>query len=265
MIKLITPISHLFTNGSDVTDICNLSDQLEARERTCELELDNTTHYHIDFDLNLGLSKKQLDFLEKHVKNRESIQTLTFQASRDCIASDLQDGMFRLSSKPLAFSEQLLNIKKSISLIKDIVGTSRTIGIENNNYYPTGAYDICTSRKFLSTILEETGLMFLFDMAHAMVTAHNLNEDFKDYSDCLLSSGRCLQLHLCEPSFTYRDGESFSIDAHNLPIPNTTLQAIQISKDFDIPAITVEYYRDACKLSEYLLYLRKILHNDAKL
>ena len=52
--KLLTPISHLFSNAENVQKIVAASDFLEARERTADLRLDNTTHYHIDFDLNLG-------------------------------------------------------------------------------------------------------------------------------------------------------------------------------------------------------------------
>ena len=65
-IKILTPISHIFKESVLAEDITNLSDGLEARERTCELKLNKTTHYHIDFDLNLGLSEKQIQFLIDH-------------------------------------------------------------------------------------------------------------------------------------------------------------------------------------------------------
>ena len=64
---LVTPISHLFNDEENAKEIISFSDCLEARERTCQLHFQNTTHYHIDFDLNLGLSEKQLDFLIEHV------------------------------------------------------------------------------------------------------------------------------------------------------------------------------------------------------
>ena len=78
-IKILTPISHIFKESVLAEDITNLSDGLEARERTCELKLNKTTHYHIDFDLNIGLSNNQIEFLEQHVKPRENIKHLPFK------------------------------------------------------------------------------------------------------------------------------------------------------------------------------------------
>ena len=60
--SLLTPISHLFLNESDGEQIAFESDYLEARERTSHLRFANTTHYHIDFDINIGLDQNQLDF-----------------------------------------------------------------------------------------------------------------------------------------------------------------------------------------------------------
>ena len=80
MISLLTPISHLFKSDFRfASDIANASDWLEARERTADLRIPNTTHYHIDFDLNIGLTDDNLDFLRNQVSPRDEIQNLTFQ------------------------------------------------------------------------------------------------------------------------------------------------------------------------------------------
>ena len=64
MIKILTPISHLFAESNSASaDIISCSDALEARERTATLNFPSTTHYHIDFDLNIGLTSPQIDFL----------------------------------------------------------------------------------------------------------------------------------------------------------------------------------------------------------
>ena len=41
--KLLTPISHLFNNENDAKSIIEVSDYLEARERTCKLKFEKTT------------------------------------------------------------------------------------------------------------------------------------------------------------------------------------------------------------------------------
>ena len=76
---LVTPISHLFKDRKNAELIMKHSDFLEARERTSDLFFPNTTHYHIDFDLNVGLTEKQIQFLVNFVKPREEINTLPFK------------------------------------------------------------------------------------------------------------------------------------------------------------------------------------------
>tara|TARA_B100001989_G_C24549887_1_gene473583 strand:+ start:672 stop:1463 length:792 start_codon:yes stop_codon:yes gene_type:complete len=262
MIKLLTPISHHFENIESVENIIDISDELEARERTCHLNLKNTTHYHIDFDLNIGLSNDQIEFLIKHVKPRENIHTLTFQAARDCEEVKLLNKKYHPVSRPIGLNEQILNTKKSIKIIKDIVGSDRNIGIENNNYYPTGAYDICTSESYLIEVCQVNNIHLLFDYAHAMVTSFNRNFKFKDYSDSLLSNLDCTQVHICEPTFTYNEkGEVLAEDSHNLPKPNTTQNLLELTNKFQIKYITVEFYKDAVNLLNYMKYLKKSLNN----
>ena len=71
MLKILTPISHLFTESEEnIKIIMNCSDQLEARERTAHLRLDKTSHYHIDFDLNIGITEIQKKFLYNQVRDR---------------------------------------------------------------------------------------------------------------------------------------------------------------------------------------------------
>ena len=76
MTSLVTPISHLFLTDELTNDICSLSTALEARERTSKLRLPNTTHYHIDFDLNLGLTEENISFLRNEVKDRRKYKLL---------------------------------------------------------------------------------------------------------------------------------------------------------------------------------------------
>ena len=70
--------------------------------------------------------------------------------------------------------------------------------IENNNYYPLEAYDIIADPKFISEIVNENKINFLFDIAHAKVSASNMNIDFKKYIDELPMS-KMIQIHICKP------------------------------------------------------------------
>ena len=48
------------------------------------------------------------------------------------------------------------------------------------NYYPTKAYDIVADGSFISEVVKSNKL-FLFDLAHAQVTASNKKISFKIY------------------------------------------------------------------------------------
>lgn len=254
--KLLTPVSHLFNNITNAQKIIDNSNFLEARERTCQLNFPNTTHYHIDFDLNIGITEKQTEFLKKHVKPREEIRTLTFQAARDCKKIKIRDGVYFPDSEIIPLSDQVYNTKKSILEIQDIVGTDRKIGIENNNFYDSGAYDICTSIDYLFEIINLDNCHLLFDIAHALVTCANKNIPFSYYSEKLLETKKCLQMHICQPTYIFNEKGISAKDSHNLPSFELTELSISLCKKYGIKLLTIEYYRDTAKLVNFLKYLK---------
>ena len=135
---------------------------------------------------------------------------------RACICAKIEDFKYRRTSK------QCKEIKKQI---EDIVGTSRKIGFENNNFYATGAYTVCTSLEFLTRVIQDAEYDWLFDIAHAIVTCTNQKISFDEYSTTLLKTDKCTQLHICEPDIIYGN-EIGAIDAHNLPSLTLTQYAL---------------------------------------
>ena len=128
MTSLVTPMSHLFRADELTNEIGTLSTSLEARERTSKLRLPKTTHYHIDFDLNIGLTEDNINFLKNEVKDWQGIHTLTFQISKDSEKVQIKKGMFYPESEPLEEKTQIENFKKSLKIVRDIVGTDKTYG-----------------------------------------------------------------------------------------------------------------------------------------
>ena len=261
---LVTPISHLFKDRKNAELIMKHSDFLEARERTCDLFFPNTTHYHIDFDLNVGLTEKQIQFLVNFVKPREEIQTLTFQAARDCEKIKVKDGIYYPNSQVIPINDQIQNTKKSLSQIRNVLGTERIIGIENNNFYPTGAYEICTSSEYLESILELCDCYLLFDIAHALVTCANKNISFKDYYKNLLETKKCLQMHLCQPSYIHNEFGIEARDAHEIPSFELVELSISLCIDYEIKKITIEYYKEVEKLVLFLKYFKNLISKNEK-
>lgn len=266
MIRLLTPISHLFGYAStdkSLSRVIALSDCFEARERTATLYIPNTTHYHIDFDLNLGLAERQKDFLKSFVKTREDVTTLTFQASRDCPSYTLSNGMFWPASRPLNCDEQIQNTKTSLNLIRDIVGSDRFIGIENNNFYPTGAYDVCTSLAYLHASLEMLDIHLLLDIAHAKVTSYNRRTSFDDYLSSLLNTGKCKQIHICQPEKNPLDSTDILKDSHGVPSSEMTHLTLSLMARYSIEYLTCEYYQDSSVLADYLYSVRRLIDDGA--
>lgn len=257
--KLTTPISHLFNDHENAIKIIESSDFLEARERTANLRFNNTTHYHIDFDLNLGINEKQIQFLIDNVQPRNEIEFITFQASRDCEKIKSKNGIYYPESQAFTLEEQLKNTKQSILKIQNILGKDRKIGIENNNYYPTGAYDICTSSEYISEIVNTLNCHLLLDIAHALVTCANKEISFEKYTNSLLKTEKCSQIHICQPKYLYNHKKIMAIDSHDIPSFELTDLSIKICKEWNINFITIEYYKDAEILISYLNFIRKFI------
>ena len=260
-LKLVTPISHLFKNENEAYDIAKFSDELEARERTANLRFKNTTHYHIDFDLNLGITDEQKDFLHKHVKNRKEIKTLTFQLTRDTENYCLSNGRFFPKGPLIAEKEQLKRSKESINIIKDIVGNERLIGIENNNYYSTGAYEIATSSNFINKVIKELDCHLLLDIAHAKVTCKNKKLYFDSYISELTKDIKCKQMHLCRTDERISEYGKETYDAHLLPEKDDVEEAIKICENLEINYLTIEYYKDSKSLIKSLKFIKELIKN----
>ena len=257
---LLTPISHLFNDPIAASQIASASDYLEGRERTITKRFSKTSHYHIDFDLNIGLSDEQLDFLARHIAEKEEAQVVTFQVARDCERVQLLNGAYQPTSQVISFKEQLENVRNSLKQIRKILGTDIEIGVENNNYYPTGAYDICSSADFLRALIEENDLHLLFDIAHAKVTCKNRNIDYASYKNQLLELD-CRQIHLCEPLIP-ENSDALALDSHKLPTTESILEADNICTTHGIRYLTIEYYKDVDLLLDCLNSIRDLRKND---
>ena len=170
----------------------------------------------------------------------------------------MSDGRYIPRSRIIPLDEQIANTINSIKKIKDIVGSERNIGIENNNYYSTGAYDICTSKEFFARLGNIQACHLLLDYAHAMVTCYNRRENINDYIDALISSNKCLQVHLCQPGFKEIDSKTWMYDAHDLPSKDLTVNAINLMKTNNIEYLTVEYYKNSKTLQRWLESFRDL-------
>ena len=148
-------------------------------------------------------------------------------------------------------------LKKNFDEIKKIFGNNVKIGIENNNYYPTRAYNFITDCDFIYEVVMENDIEFLFDIAHAGITAFNKDIDFEDYISCLPLE-RLIQIHVCQ--FAAHD-KTFAYDAHNSPGEKEWGIIKSLILKYSVPKyITVEYYKKKNLLINSLISAGKIIH-----
>ena len=256
MHKIVTPVSHLFFNKKNAEKISKHSAFLEIRYRTINLKFQNEKFFHCDEDLTLPWSIKLKKNLEQILKKKKNLRYLTFQSTRCCADEKLHEKIFRLSGKKFNKIEMLNQGKKNTLWLRQKFGDNFIIGLENNNYYPTKAYDIITDAGFISQVVRENNLFFLFDLAHAQVTASNQNVNYEKYLE-KLPLDLMMQIHICRPKIN----KKMSYDAHNLPNKKMLEEVKFLANKYKkLKFFTIEYYKDTEKLVQNIKDLRSIIN-----
>ena len=134
------------------------------------------------------------------------------------------------------------NAKENFSLIKNIFGDGVSIAVENNNYYPTEAYEYVTNPSFINEIVNECDLKILFDIAHAKVSCINGGINYIDYRDSLHLE-KVIQLHICKHGI--RENKQQAYDAHDYPTDVEFNEVDYLTRSYpNIKYLTIEYYKD---------------------
>ncbi|MCM8530258.1 MAG: DUF692 family protein [Lentisphaeraceae bacterium] len=253
MIKLATPVSHLFQSESLAQRIRSLSDCLECRDFTIENTSPNQELFHCELQPIHDWGEEQWKYLVKVREKKQDLRLISFHMASCCDKPSLEGIWFVPGGKVYSREQMIANALGNLSKIRKIFGPHVSVIVENNNYYPTPAYDYVTDADFISEIVNGAGIGLLFDVSHAAVTAHNRGISFKDYIAALpLASAR--QIHLC--SHGIRD-DSIAFDAHEPPKENEWGVVAEVLENFDeVRYLTVEFYKDIEILCESLKIAR---------
>ena len=244
---IATPISHLFENPQYGNEIAEVSDCLEVRQRSLGSVLPKQWLFHIDIDISLEWNDEIRDYLKNAFKIKSELKLVTFQATRCCQGERIVDGKFQLSGTVYTEQEMLNHASENVTWLRAVLKKEIKIGLENNNYYPTPAYDLVTDGSFVTKLVEQNNIYLLLDIAHAMVTAHNKKIEYLDYIDTLPLE-KLIQLHICQPVLPV--GE-IAQDTHDDPTPEMLDEIIRLIKLFpQVEYLTVEYYKDKYILTE---------------
>jgi len=253
---IATPISHQFENESYGKEISEVSDCLEVRERSLDSKWENQHLFHIDIDLTHKWNDNLKEYLNNAFINKPDLKLITLQATRCCQGENIIDGMFQLDGKVYNSEEMLNNSIENTKWLRNIVGNGTSIGLENNNYYPTPAYDIVADGDFITQVIKKNNLFLLLDIAHAMVTAHNKKINYDQYIETL-PLDKLIQLHICQPQLP--DG-GIARDTHNEPNDEMYSEVIRLIKEYPvIKYLTIEYYKDKDILITSINKLRRLI------
>jgi sugar phosphate isomerase/epimerase len=258
--QIATPISHQFENKNYGKEISAVSDCLEVRERSLNSELKNQHLFHIDIDLTHKWDDELRDYLKKAFDIKPNLKLITLQATRCCRGEKIVDNMFQLDGKIYDAAQMLNNSIENTKWLQKIIGDNVLIGLENNNYYPSPAYDIVADGDFITQIINNNNLFLLLDIAHAMVTAHNKKINYFQYIETL-PLDKLIQLHICQPKLPVG---GIARDTHNEPNHEMFLEVIRlINKYPTIKYLTIEYYRDKDILISSINKLRQLISSTS--
>lgn len=256
MIHIATPVSNFFFNKSYVEKIIQYSDVLEAREKTYHLDLKNIRLMHFDVDLVIIWSNLLKDKILQIVNALPNLDLISFQCSKRCQDEKIINGKYILSGDIFSEIELNNNCKINIDWLRKNINSRTKIALENNNYLNTSAYEIVTEPDFISKLVEKNEIYFLFDLAHARITAINKKINFQNYFSSLPMS-KTIQLHICEYSI---DKIGFAQDSHDEPNEKTYENIKKIvDTNKSIKYMTLEYYKDINKLINNLKKLNNLL------
>ena len=239
--SIVTPVSHLFSNDDFARRIIDKSDYLECRDRSFNFGDGRQLLFHCDFQPIHNLSDKFFLYLEKIKKIKKELKLISFHVASSCDRPKLINGMFEEGGVSYNENDMFKNAEKNFSIIKKIFGDDVEVAIENNNFYPTSAYNFVTEPEFINTIARNSNLKILFDIAHAKVTSVNKNIDYEDYKG-QIDFDRVIQLHICKHGI--RD-DGFAFDAHDAPDQDLYDEVLSIlNTSSNIKYLTIEFYKD---------------------
>lgn len=255
MIEIATPVSHLFQEAQTAEAIARLSDCLECRERNVTLSFPKEHLFHIDIDLTQVWEDQRQSYILSLIQAKPHLRLVSFQVTSCYSEPLLENRMFQPGGTRLRVSDMVAHAKTNVAWLRSILPKGIALAIENNNYYPTPAYEDVTEGDFLKKVVEETDIRFLLDIAHAMVSAHNLKRPYVEYLDSLPLS-ETIQLHICTPNLE----QDVAYDAHELPNAFLFEEVQRLISILPVKYLTIEYYKDPNQLMQSLATLRQLIH-----
>ena len=240
MLKLTTPISRLFMNEAKVQQIIEMSDSLECREWCMQTQLPKQELVHFDINIIHNWSSELKHYVYRSILSKPLLELVTFHMAACCDGPLLQNGMYQPGGRQYSREELLEHAAMNIGWIRSFLPAGIEIGVENTNYYPTQAYRHVTEGGFITDVVRESDINFLFDIAHGKITAYNKAIDYQDYL-ATLPLNVAIQIHISGHGI---DSNNIAYDAHDRSDESIYREVQTMIEAFPIRYLTVEFYKD---------------------
>ena len=252
--ELATPISKLFDSREWAERIIDASDCLECRAESPPLKYPKQHLFHFDLNIIHEWNREQKDYLYLAILSKPELKLITFHMASSYRNASFKDGMFFPNGRPYSREELLLNAEENITWLHAFIGEDISIGVENNNYYPIPAYRYVSDGDFITQVVVDNNISFLFDIAHARITAHNKGISYEDYRSTL-PLNFVIQLHICKHGINEKN---LAWDAHELPDESILQEIEEIINRHPFKYLTIEYYKDIDNLLQILGRCKKL-------
>lgn len=257
-IKIATPISTLFDDSSQyMKDVLELSNALEVRDISRKTDYNLTKIYHCEVSLLHKWNNEDMEGVVTKI-NQNNINFVSFH-----LLSCYTDYNIIKENKPflpgrqkMSVMEMQANAEENLQLLTKKINNKIIHGIENNNYFPTGAYEEITEPKFINKLISFLKIKLLLDIGHAQITAHYKNIPLDDYIN-KLNLSQVYQIHLSSPTIK----KDVCADSHKVLTEDDWEYFKKILPQCpNVKYVTIEYYRDIQKLMAMLKKLKEIIH-----
>lgn len=262
MYRIATPYSHLCTNDETLKNIIQVSDAIEIRNGNFKLPKGIDVLWHCDLSITNPWTERESEYFKNVLRsvdqNESKLKLISFHAASRYQENKVVNCRFEGLGEPFRAEQMLENAAVNASLLRRLLASCTAsaeqadILVENNNHLGTDAYDVVTSGEFITALTEQADLKLLFDIAHARVTAGNLQIEFDEYASTLPIS-TCRQMHLSMPRC---EGGRY-IDSHD-PLSNSEFERIfqWTPRCPNLEFMTIEYYKNTAVLLGQISKLR---------
>ncbi|MEW5693020.1 MAG: DUF692 family multinuclear iron-containing protein [Candidatus Hydrogenedentota bacterium] len=253
---IATPLSHLFRHKKAIAKVVNISNCFECRDASFHSDINRQYLYHSDISIVKNWEENEEIKHLYLIKNfKKDLKLISFHIPSCYSNPIIKNGIFQSNGKKFTKKEMLRNAKDNLKILKEILSNDILIAIENNNYYPSEAYDIITDSSFLLEIVYDNKINFLFDISHAIISSYNKKISYHYYIKNLPLE-KCIQVHISR--YSIKDG--IARDNHNRPDNEIYKLLLDILKDYNnVKYLTIEYYKSIDTLFNIIKEVKNLI------